>query len=65
MLRFALSELLYQVLNKKVYQYLMHAGSMTFNPTNQEFVRIAKEHIEMNEYYLQQNILPQPARSFN
>lgn len=62
MLRFALRRLRYTNLNKLVYQYRQHIGSMTFSITDQKFERIANEHITMTSFYLQQRSLPKPVR---
>jgi glycosyltransferase involved in cell wall biosynthesis len=63
MLRFALSRQEYSIANKLVYLYRQHAGSMTFELTDQKFERIADEHLMLTEFYLHQENLPKPARA--
>ncbi|MCK4726463.1 MAG: glycosyltransferase [Anaerolineales bacterium] len=63
MLRFLLANLHYELLNKQVYRYLQHDGSLTFNLSDQKYERIVNEHIKMTGYYLEQKELPQTARA--
>jgi len=63
MLRFVFSNLHYEILNKQVYRYLQHDGSMTFNLSDQEFENEVNEHFKMTGYYLEQKKLPQTART--
>ena len=63
MLRFLLANLHYEILNKQVYRYLQHDGSLTFNLSDQKYERIVNEHIKMTGYYLEQKELPQTARA--
>ena len=63
MLRFVLGNLHYEILNKQVYRYLQHDGSLTFNLSDQKYERIVNEHIKMTGYYLEQKELPQTARA--
>jgi glycosyltransferase involved in cell wall biosynthesis len=63
MLRFVLTNLHYEILNKQVYRYLQHDGSLTFNLSDQKYERIVNEHIKMTGYYLEQKELPQTARA--
>ena len=62
MLRFALSGLEYKKINKAVYMYRRHSGSMTFDITDQKIERIVNEHIFMTSSYLEQKNLPKQAR---
>jgi len=62
MLRFALSGLEYASINKLVYQYRQHAGSMTFEITDQKLERIVNEHIMMTDFYLRKRNLPRSAK---
>jgi glycosyltransferase involved in cell wall biosynthesis len=62
MLRFALSGLEYTIFNQVVYRYRYHAGSMTFDISDQKLNRITREHIQMTNIYLQKPDLPEQAR---
>ncbi|MHB8778311.1 MAG: glycosyltransferase family 2 protein [Anaerolineales bacterium] len=62
MLRFALSALPYTTLNKPIYQYRQHMGSMTFEVTDQKLERIVNEHLYMTKTYLEQRSIPAEAR---
>lgn len=62
MLRFALSALPYTTIDKPVYQYRQHMGSMTFEVTDQKLERIVSEHLFMTRTYLEQRSLPIEAR---
>lgn len=62
MLRVALSGLEYATLDSVVYQYRQHAGSMTFDMTDQKLERIVRELVQMTSYYLQRGDLPKEAR---
>lgn len=61
-LRFALSALPYATINQSIYQYRQHAGSMTFEVTDQKLERIVREHLFMTSSYLKQRSLPAEAR---
>jgi glycosyltransferase involved in cell wall biosynthesis len=52
MLRFALSGLEYKAIDKIAYQYLQHAGSLTFDDDINKREQTAYEHLEMTNYYL-------------
>jgi hypothetical protein len=62
MLRFALSNLRYAILDRQVYRYRQHAGSMTFDQNDQKFEEIVEEHLKLTGDYLKQKDLPQKAR---
>lgn len=63
MLRFALNNLSWSRLDKKVYQYRQHSGSMTFDITDQKLERIASEHIGLTDDYLKQKEISAEAKS--
>ena len=62
MLRFALAQLKYTTLNKLLYRYREHAGSMTFDTNARKLEQRLNEHIEMTNFYLQKPDLSRPAR---
>jgi glycosyltransferase involved in cell wall biosynthesis len=62
MLRFALSDLEYAILDRQTYQYRQHAGSLTFELNDQKFEQIVEEHLKMSGDYLRQKDLPRVAR---
>jgi hypothetical protein len=62
MLRFALSNLGYAILDRQVYRYRQHAGSLTFELNDQKFEQIVGEHLKMSGHYLEQKNLPRTAR---
>jgi glycosyltransferase involved in cell wall biosynthesis len=52
MFRFALSGLEYETVDKIAYQYLQHAGSLTFDDDIKKREQAAYEHLEMISRYL-------------
>ncbi len=52
MLRFALSNLCYATIDKLVYRYRQHPGSLTFHATDERRELSAREHLIMTNYYL-------------
>ena len=55
MLRFALSDMPYALLDNVVYQYRQHFGSMTFDITDKKLERIVCEHTKLTDVYLRQS----------
>ena len=62
MLRFVLADLPYEILHSDVYQYLLHADSLTFELTDKKYDQIVQEHIAMTAHFLNQQALPRRAR---
>lgn len=60
MLRFALNNLHYVTINRLIYKYRQHAGSLTFDATDQKREWSAREHLRMTGLYLRDDtLLPQ------
>lgn len=53
MLRFALSNLKYVTIDKVTYKYYQHAGSLTFDKSDQKIEQSLLEHLEMIDFCLQ------------
>ena len=53
MLRFALSNLKYVTIDKVTYKYYQHAGSLTFDKSDQKIEQSFLEHLEMIDFCLQ------------
>jgi len=52
MLRFALHDLHYIMIDKIIYQYLQHPESLTFHDTDEKREWSVKEHLDMTSFYL-------------
>lgn len=62
MLRFALNNLRYEVINDLVYQYREHEDSLTFDKDDQKREWSANEHLVMTSIYLTKQNLSETAR---
>jgi glycosyltransferase involved in cell wall biosynthesis len=63
MLRIALKRIHFRTIDKLVYLYRSHAGSLTFDHSNDKQELSARELLEMSKYYLEyQNLTPADRR---
>ena len=63
MFRFYLNDLKFVPLNRLVYQYRQHPGSLTFDDTYEKRELSATDHLNMTTFYLQDQRLIPEARS--
>jgi glycosyltransferase involved in cell wall biosynthesis len=62
MLRFALNNLKYIVINDLVYKYRVHKDSLTFDKSSEKLARSADESLTMTDFYLADQNLPNLTR---
>jgi glycosyltransferase involved in cell wall biosynthesis len=62
MFRFCLSGLAYATVDKLIYEYRWHSGSLTFDHTGDKRKLIVDEHLWMTKTYLQQRLPSAPRK---